>query len=293
MLKFSTALLLLIFPYIGVAHAQTSKGVSYPCSVVLHPVKGTPNAQGTALITKVKKPYTSSPSSPIRERQSVGIYSDWLPKPSSFGHYDQYEGFAQIPGEISWRFKMYPVKEHNPSWFGGNPWVGKFDEISAKIPKNAIVEVRPSNSKTEKLGPAILQANLHGCKSDLRKNTAKSALANVNKPTQDSEELRLQDMLMNMLTPYIEKDLRSYYYPNIYKDFSPIVAPWKIEVMQTRRVDHFRGFLLEITFDIEPTDGGHWVPIGKDRMTYRISVGPEVKLINHTHLATYPYNPKE
>ena len=33
--------------------------------------------------------------------------------------------------------------------------------------------------------------------------------------TQDSEELRLQDMLMNMLTPYIEKDLRNYYYPKV------------------------------------------------------------------------------
>ena len=172
--------------------------------------------------------------------------------------------------------------------------VGKFDEISAKIPKSVIVEVRPSNSKTEKLGPAILQNTLQGCKTELRNKTAKAALANVNKPTEDSEELRLQDMLMNMMTPYIEKDLRSYYYPNIFKDFSPIVAPWKIEVIQTRRVNHFRGFLLEITFDIEPTDGGHWVPIGKDRMTYEISSGrPWVRLINHTHLATYPYNLKE
>jgi hypothetical protein len=209
MLKFSTALLALFFSCLVVAHAQTTTEVSYPCSVVLHSVKGIPSAQGTALITKVKKPYTSSPSSPIRERQSVGIYADWLPSPSSFGHYDQYEGFAQIPGEISWRFKMYPVKENNPSWFGGNPWVGKFDEISAKIPKNAIVEVRPSNSKTEKLGPAILQNTLQGCKTELSNKTVKAALANVNKPTQDSEELRLQDMLMNMQTPYIEKDLRS------------------------------------------------------------------------------------
>jgi hypothetical protein len=112
------------------------------------------------------------------------------------------------------------------------------------------------------------------------------------KPTQDSEELRLQDMLMNMLTPYIEKDLRNYYYPIIFKDISPIVAPWKIEVIETRRVNGFRGFILEITFEIEPTDGGHWVPIGKDRMTYEISSGPMVKLINHTHLKTYDLPPE-
>lgn len=109
------------------------------------------------------------------------------------------------------------------------------------------------------------------------------------KPTQDSEELRLQDMLMNLLSPYIEKDLHNYYYPKIFSDFSPVVAPWKIELIETRRVNGFRGFILEITFEIEPTDGGHWVPIGKDRMTYEISFGPKVKLINHTHLATYKY----
>lgn len=112
------------------------------------------------------------------------------------------------------------------------------------------------------------------------------------KPTQDSEELRLQDMLMSMLTPYIEKDLRNYYYPNIIKDFSPIVAPWMIEVKETRRVNGFRGFKLQITFEIEPTDGGQWVPIGKDRMTYEITSGPTVKLINHTHLETYKYPPE-
>lgn len=31
------------------------------------------------------------------------------------------------------------------------------------------------------------------------------------KPIQDSEELTPQDMLMNMLTPFIEKDLHNYY----------------------------------------------------------------------------------
>jgi len=111
------------------------------------------------------------------------------------------------------------------------------------------------------------------------------------KPTQDSKELRLQDMLMNLLSPYIDKDLHNYYYPKIFSDFSPSVAPWKIEVIETKRVNGFRGFILDITFEIEPTDGGHWVSIGKDRMTYRISYGQEVKLINHTHIATYKYPP--
>lgn len=153
----------LILYHTGTIQAQTLTQVSYPCSVVLYPVKDVPNIQGVALITKVKKPYTDAPMSPVRERESVGIYADWLPSPSSFGEYDQYEGFAQVPGIISWRFKMYPVKEDTPSWFGGIPWAGKFDEISFGLPVNTRVQLRVSNSKTEKLGPAIMQNTLQGC----------------------------------------------------------------------------------------------------------------------------------
>jgi hypothetical protein len=115
---------------------------------------------------------------------------------------------------------------------------------------------------------------------------------------QDSDSLRLQDMLMNMLTPYIRKDLNKYYHPKILKNFYPQVSPQNIEVIETKRLLHFSSFILEITFEIEPDDGGHHVLVGKDRMTYRISYGPEVELINHTHLATYDlpdepsYNPK-
>lgn len=114
----------------------------------------------------------------------------------------------------------------------------------------------------------------------------------ISEPTQDSNELKLQDMLLLMLTPYIEKDLNNYYYSKITKDFSPHVTPWKIQVIKTKRVNDFRRFQLQITFDIEPTDGGQWIPVGKDRMTYEISFGPEVKLINHTHLKTYKYPPE-
>ena len=105
-----------------------------------------------------------------------------------------------------------------------------------------------------------------------------SVTASSDKPTQDSNELRLQDMLMLMLTPYIEKDLTNYYYPKIFKVVSPHVTPWKIELIETKR-NHFRGFDLQITFEIEPTDGDHNISLGKDRMTYEISAGSEVKLI--------------
>ena len=159
-------MVILILNLCGSVHAQTSEQVTYPCGVVLSPSKDISNAQGVALITKVKKPYTDEPESPIRERESVGIYADWLPSPSEFGDFDQYEGFAQVPDIISWRFKMYPVKEDTPSWFGGMPWVGKFDEITFGLPKTTRVEVRLSNSKTNQLGPAMLQNTLQGCHRD-------------------------------------------------------------------------------------------------------------------------------
>jgi hypothetical protein len=107
--------------------------------------------------------------------------------------------------------------------------------------------------------------------SPAKAETVKTELVSAKEPTQDSEELRLQDMLMNLLTPG--------------------VTPWKIKIIETRRVQHFRGFILDITFDIEPTTG-HNVAVGKDRMTFRISYGPSVELIKHTHLATYDLPPE-
>lgn len=148
----------------GTVKAESITEVSYPCSVVLHPVRNIPNANGTALITKVKKTYENRPKSWVRVRESVGIYADWLPSPQSFGDYDKYEGFAQIPDTISWRFKMYPVKAETPSWFGGTAYVGKFGEISSGLTLNTKVELRLSNTRTNKLGPAILQSSLNKCK---------------------------------------------------------------------------------------------------------------------------------
>jgi len=116
-------------------------------------------------------------------------------------------------------------------------------------------------------------------------------MASANQPVKDSEELRLQDMLMDLLIPSISEVLNNYYRPNILKTFSPEITPWKIEVIETKRLNGFRSFKLEIPFEIEPT-AGHHVPVGKDRLTYRISYGTSVELINHTHLATYDLPPE-
>ncbi|MBT2614775.1 MULTISPECIES: hypothetical protein [unclassified Bacillus (in: firmicutes)] len=131
---------------------QTS-ATTMPCSMVLEPIdKKLTNAKGTALVYKVQL----RPQSFVRTNVSIlGVH---LPEPSSYGNYDSYEGFAFIPDEISWRFRLYPSPEKDSP-----TWAGKFDEITAKM-ENVEVQVRLSNLKTEKLGPSILRSNIKYCK---------------------------------------------------------------------------------------------------------------------------------
>ncbi|MDQ0860707.1 hypothetical protein [Bacillus sp. V2I10] len=132
--------------------AQTN-AISMPCSMVLEPVdKNLKNAKGTALIYKVQL------NPPSFARTNVSILAVHLPEPSSYGNYDGYEGFAFIPGEISWRFRLYPTPEEDRP-----TWAGRFDLITARM-KNAEVQVRLSNSKTEKLGPSVLTKPITFCK---------------------------------------------------------------------------------------------------------------------------------
>ncbi|SMQ80596.1 Protein of unknown function [Bacillus sp. OV166] len=120
--------------------------------------------------------------------------------------------------------------------------------------------------------------------------TSQAKVQSITKPVQDSEELRLQDMLMLFLQPHIMDAVGDYYYPQIL-NFKPYVNPWDIEVIQTKRVNDFRGFLFEITLLVEPSDGGHNVKVGKDCITFQISVRPSVKLVKYKHLATYELPP--
>jgi hypothetical protein len=124
-----------------------------PCSLILEPTSiGTNNTKGVALIYKVKL----TPSYP---RTSISIHALHLPTPSSQGDYDSYEGFAFIPEEISWRFKLHPTPEVD-----GPTLAGRIDDISATL-NNTTVQVRLANSKTNKLGPAILTGVITNCKS--------------------------------------------------------------------------------------------------------------------------------
>jgi hypothetical protein len=107
-------------------------------------------------------------------------------------------------------------------------------------------------------------------------------------PHQDSKELRLQDMLMNFLNPYIN-DAVDDYYQHVLKEH-PLVYPYFVDVIQSHRVNGFRGFILSITLEVTPVVGPH-ISVGEDRLTFEISAGPKIKLVKYVHLKTYELPP--
>jgi hypothetical protein len=145
----------LIFLVIFLVSPENVKGEitpSLPCSLVLEPLNTSyANAKGVVLVYKVKL----TPSFP---RTSISIHAIHLSSPSFFGEYDGFEGFAFIANEISWRFKVYPTTEEDSP-----TWAGRIDVITANL-ENSRIEVRLSNSKTRKLGPAVLSNSINFCK---------------------------------------------------------------------------------------------------------------------------------
>ncbi|MBS2772922.1 hypothetical protein PNH38_07390 [Anoxybacillus rupiensis] len=133
-------------------HTYAESERSLPCSMILPSVdQRSKNANGAALIYKVKL----TPSFP---RTSISIHALHLPAPSTLGNYDTYEGFAFIPGEISWRFKLQPIQEKH-----GSIWAGKIEDITAQM-TGVQIQVRPSNSKTRQLGAPVLTNHVKYCK---------------------------------------------------------------------------------------------------------------------------------
>ncbi|BDG35944.1 hypothetical protein IC801_14935 [Geobacillus sp. 44B] len=146
------ALLLFGSAVFSPVQTKAASSISIPCSLVLKPVDSSyPNAMGVALVYKVKL-ITGSP------RTSISIHALHLPKPSSFGDYDRFEGFAFIPNVISWRFPLYPTPETDDP-----TWAGRLDSITAGL-EDVQIQVRLSNTKTGKLGPVILTNSINYCK---------------------------------------------------------------------------------------------------------------------------------
>ena len=71
------------------------------------------------------------------------------------------------------------------------------------------------------------------------------------------------DMLMIMYTPNIREVLET-----IMVQIRLGLLRGKSKLFKPKRVQDFRGFILDIPFEIEPTTGHH-VSIGKDRITFQ------------------------
>ncbi len=83
-----------------------TKAMKMPCSMILEPIdKILTNAKGAAIVYKVQLAYPSFP------RTNISVLAVHLPNPANYGDFDRYEGIAFIPGEISWRFRLYPTPE--------------------------------------------------------------------------------------------------------------------------------------------------------------------------------------
>lgn len=130
-------------------------GIKFPCCSILNPVDNINiNAEGVALVRKIWIPY--------RESTSISIHAFELPIPSYLGDFDSFEGFAQIPYIISWRFRLFPTSSSVDNLI----WAGRFNYISAFLTPYTKVQVRLSNSKTDKLGPVILHNTLNHCRKN-------------------------------------------------------------------------------------------------------------------------------
>lgn len=70
-----------------------------------------------------------------------------------------------------------------------------------------------------------------------------------NGPAQDSEQLRIQDMLVQFLIPSIREEVSDYYAPKLL-NVSPDIETRCIDLIDTKRINGFRVFILQITIDV-------------------------------------------
>lgn len=111
-----------------------------------------------------------------------------------------------------------------------------------------------------------------------------------NLPTEDSPELQMKDMFMLLLSPAIDKEVSDYY--SDFYDTTPLVYPYQINVVNTKRIGGFRTFHFEITIEITPVVGPH-ISVGKDRLSFEISptLPGQVRLKEYKHLETHDLPP--
>ena len=87
-------------------------------------------------------------------------------------------------------------------------------------------------------------------------------------PPKDSNELQINDILMVLLNPEIQKAVNNYY--SAYLSEPPTVYPYQIEIINVVRIGVFRSFHFLITLETTPVVGAH-NQVGKDRITFEIA----------------------
>jgi hypothetical protein len=110
-------------------------------------------------------------------------------------------------------------------------------------------------------------------------------------PPQDTKEMMVNDILMLLLGPEIDKAVRKYY--SEYLTYSPTVYPYQVDIKNVERIGGFRTFQFLITLEITPVVGPH-ISVGKDRLTFEIAptlIPSQIKLKKFEHLETHELPP--
>jgi hypothetical protein len=110
------------------------------------------------------------------------------------------------------------------------------------------------------------------------------------KPPQDTKEMMVNDILMLLLRPEIDKAVNNYY--SKYFTYPPTVYPYQIEIVNVQRIGGFRTFHFLITLETTPVVGAH-NPVGKERLTFEIAptIPGQIKLKKFDHLESYEIPP--
>ncbi|QHT64155.1 DUF3888 domain-containing protein [Paenibacillus lycopersici] len=102
-------------------------------------------------------------------------------------------------------------------------------------------------------------------------------------------------MLLLLLLPHMEHELAKGY-ADVLKS-PPMLYPYYVDVVNTERLNGFRGFSLRIVLDAVPTVGPH-IAVGEDKFTFDISPIADVKLVRYEHVkgpdpSSFPPNYKD
>jgi hypothetical protein len=110
------------------------------------------------------------------------------------------------------------------------------------------------------------------------------------RPPQDMKEMMINDILMLLLGPEIDKAVSDYY--SKYFTETRLVYPYQVEIVKVERIGGFRTFHFLITLETTPVFGAH-NPVGKDRLTFEIAptIPGQIKFKNFEHLESYELPP--